>query len=332
MILMRYVRFFFSITALAALSACSGTRSLSVGTNANNLSSVADHRVAGRAISKETPLATVRPVAKITSASPADKLIALTFDDGPRPYVLFGSKESNRGPGLVDILDQNGVKATFFVVGWRLTPKTWGEPRHEENIGVSCLDAAEQLIRRGHELEDHTYSHLELRTAERKNGEQWVMHDVDRGAQAIKAVTGTQPRYVRPPDWILTDDARRDLQKQGYRVLTISQENPMALRDVNSLDYLCAGKAVGCPKPSLPDAVLQQIEQREKRGVYTHILAFHELSTTAAIMPRLISDLKARGYRFVTLTEYMKLVESKQGEPVKQAAMTRPRSVVAFSR
>jgi peptidoglycan/xylan/chitin deacetylase (PgdA/CDA1 family) len=152
-----------------------------------------------------------------------------------------------------------------------------------------------------------------------------VMHDVDRGAQAIKAVTGTQPRYVRPPDWILTDDARRDLQKQGYRVLTISQENPMALRDVNSLDYLCAGKAVGCPKPSLPDAVLQQIEQREKRSVYTHILAFHELSTTAAIMPRLIGELKARGYRFVTLTEYMKLVESKPGETVKQtAAVMRP--------
>jgi peptidoglycan/xylan/chitin deacetylase (PgdA/CDA1 family) len=153
---MRYVRFFFSIAALAALSGCSGTRSLSVGTNLNNVSTATDRRIAGGAISKETPAAVVRPVAKITSASPADKLIALTFDDGPRPYVLFGSKENNRGPGLVDILDQNGVKATFFVVGWRLTPKTWGEPRHEENIGVSCLDAAEQLIRRGHELEDHT--------------------------------------------------------------------------------------------------------------------------------------------------------------------------------
>jgi peptidoglycan-N-acetylglucosamine deacetylase len=329
---MRYARFFFSIAAFALLNACSGTRSLSVGTNPNSLSTVADHTVAGEAISKATPLAAARPVAKITSASPADKLIALTFDDGPRPYVLFGSKESNRGPGLADILDQNGVKATFFVVGWRLTPKTWGEPRHEENIGISCLGAAEQLIRRGHELEDHTYSHLELRSAEKKNGEQWVMHDVDRGAQAIKAVTGTQPRYVRPPDWILTDDARRDLQKQGYRVLTISQENPIALRDVNSLDYLCAGKAVGCPKPSLPDAVLQQIGQREKRSVYTHILAFHELSTTAAIMPRLINNLKARGYRFVTLTEYMKLVEAKQGEPVKQAAMTKPATVAGLSR
>jgi peptidoglycan-N-acetylglucosamine deacetylase len=329
---MRYARFFFSIAAFALLNACSGTRSLSVGTNPNNPSTVTDRTVAASVTSKATPAAMARPVAKITPGSSADKLIALTFDDGPRPYVLFGSKESNRGPGLADILDQNGVKATFFVVGWRLTPKTWGEPRHEENIGVSCLDAAEQLIRRGHELEDHTYSHMELRSAERKNGEQWVMHDVDRGAQAIKAVTGTQPRYVRPPDWILTDDARRDLQKQGYRVLTISQENPMALRDVNSLDYLCAGKAVGCPKPSLEDAVLQQIEQREKRGTYTHILAFHELSTTAAIMPRLISDLKARGYRFVTLTEYMKLVGSKQGEPVKQAMVRRGAQVAALNR
>jgi peptidoglycan/xylan/chitin deacetylase (PgdA/CDA1 family) len=277
--------------------------------------------------------ATARPVAKITSASTGDKLIALTFDDGPRPYVLFGSKESNHGPGLVEILDQNGVKATFFVVGWRLTPKTWGEPRHEEDIGVTCIDAAEQLIRRGHELEDHTYSHLELRTAEKKNGEQWVMGDVDRGAQAIKAVTGSQPRYVRPPDWIITSDARHDLEQQGYRVLTISQENPMALRDVNSLDYLCAGKAVGCPKPSLPEAVLQQVAQREKKGTFTHILAFHELSTTAAIMPQLISDLKARGYRFVTLTEYMKLVGSNPSEMVKQqAAVTRPTSVAALSR
>jgi peptidoglycan/xylan/chitin deacetylase (PgdA/CDA1 family) len=329
---MGYVRFLLSIAALAALSACSGSRSLSIGTNPNNSSAVASRSVAGSVKVKATPPATVRPVADTTSAFRGDKLIALTFDDGPRPYVLFGSKESNRGPGLVDILGQNGVKATFFVVGWRLTPRTWGEPRHEEDIGVTCIDAAQQLIRRGHELEDHTYSHLELRTAEKKNGEQWVRGDVDRGAQAIKAVTGTQPRYVRPPDWIITSDARHDLEQQGYRVLTISSENPMALRDVNSLDYLCAGKAVGCPKPSLPDAVLQQVEQRERKGTYTHILAFHELSTTAAIMPRLIGDLKARGYRFVTLTEYMKIVGPKTGEPVKQAAVVKQTSIAAVSR
>ena len=247
-----------------------------------------------------------------TPALAIDKLVALTFDDGPRPYVLFQNNGEHPGPGLMNVLDSNGVKATFFVVGWRLTPKTWGDKRYEENIGVSCLDAAQQLVKHGFELEDHTYSHVELRTAERKNGEQWVLGDVNRGAEAIKALTGAQPRYVRPPDWIITDDARRDLEREGYHLLTISSENPVALRDINSLDYLCTRKAVGCPKPSLADGVLRQIEQREKHGVYTHILAFHELSSTTAMMPELISDLKAKGYRFVTLSEYMQLVGEKR--------------------
>src|SRR5215469_7279399 len=245
------------------------------------------------------------------AAFSTDKLIALTFDDGPRPYVLFGSKGGRPGPGLVNVLDNHGVKATFFVVGWRLTPKTWGENRYEENVGITCIAAAQQLIQHGYELEDHTYSHVELRTAERKRGEQWVLGDVNRGAEAIRAVTGTQPRYLRPPDWIITDDARRDLEREGYHLLTISQENPIALRDVNSLDYLCTRTATQCPKPSLAGAVLKQVEQREKQGVYTHILAFHELSTTTAMMPELITQLKARGYRFVTLSEYMQLVGAK---------------------
>ena len=329
---MRYAKFFLSLAGLALLSACSSSHSFtnaaSVGNSASTHASVRE--VTFQPSDQPTALAgDVTPAATTTDVRP-EKLIALTFDDGPRPYVLFGTRGDHPTPGLADILDQHGVKATFFVVGWRLTPKTWGEPKHEDNIGVTCLDAAQQLIHRGHELEDHTYSHLELRTAEKKNGEQWVMRDVNRGAEAIKAVTGSQPRYVRPPDWILPDDARHDLQQQGYHVLTISSQNPMPMRDVNSLDYLCAGKnPVGCPKPSLPEGVLKQIEQREKKGTYTHILAFHELSSTTAIMPRLISDLKARGYKFVTLTEYMKLVNAKPVEPVKQAAVTGPVQAVS---
>ncbi|HEV2402023.1 MAG TPA: polysaccharide deacetylase family protein [Candidatus Sulfotelmatobacter sp.] len=249
---------------------------------------------------------------KDAATSSPQKLIALTFDDGPRPYVLLGDKGQHPGPGLISVLDSNGVKATFFVVGWRLTPKTWGDRRYEENIGVTCLDAAAQLVRDGQELEDHTYSHIELRTAERKRGEQWVLADVNRGAEAIKSVTGSEPRFVRPPDWVMPDDARHDLEREGFHLLTISSENPVALRDVNSLDYLCTSRnPAGCPKPSLAGGVLRQIEQREKQGVYTHILAFHELSSTAAALPDLITTLKARGYRFVTLTEYMHLVTTK---------------------
>jgi hypothetical protein len=108
---------------------------------------------------------------------------------------------------------------------------------------------------------------------------------------------------------MLPDDARHEIERRGFRVLTISSENPLALRDVNSADYLCAGAhPTQCPKPSLLDFVTKQIEQREKKGVYTHILAFHELTSTTAVMPQFISQMKARGYRFVTVQEYMRLV------------------------
>ncbi len=46
------------------------------------------------------------------------KLIAMTFDDGPRPLVLLGARDTGHA-GLLDMLDRSGVKATFFVVGWR---------------------------------------------------------------------------------------------------------------------------------------------------------------------------------------------------------------------
>jgi len=237
-----------------------------------------------------------------------EKLIALTFDDGPRPYVLFGN---NSKPGLISVLDQNNINATFFVMGWRLTPHTWGERRYETNIGITCVDAVRALVKRGDEIEDHTYSHMQLQAAEKQKGEAWVIGDVEHGAQMVQAVSGVHPKYVRPPDWILPDDARRDLEHRGYQILTIKGPAPLPLRDVNSVDYLCAGsRPVQCPKPSLGASVLKQIEQREKQGIHTHILAFHELTTTTSMLPDFISQLKSRGYRFVTVSEYMKLVGS----------------------
>jgi peptidoglycan/xylan/chitin deacetylase (PgdA/CDA1 family) len=266
------------------------------------------HILTARALLLTLSIVVVLLAVSAMPCAAAEKLIALTFDDGPRPYVLYGIKQPGAQPGLLDLLDHNGVKATFFVMGWRLTPKTWGEVPHETNIGITCLDAAHDVVRRGHEIENHTYSHADLRLAERKKGEGWVLMDVERGAEAVRNVTGSKPVYLRPPDWDLTEDTRADLEKRGFRILTISSHNALAMRDVNSLDYLCAGKASGCPKPSLAASVLKAIERREQMGTTTHILAFHELTTTTAQLPELISALKAKGYRFVTVSEYTRLL------------------------
>lgn len=243
-----------------------------------------------------------------------ERLVALTFDDGPRPYVLLDNGTSADSPGLLHVLDTHQVKATFFVMGWRLQPGAYDRD-HPTRIKVTYREAAQELIRRGHEIENHTYSHVMLPAAERKYGEGWALADVDRASWLIQDVTGSRPIFVRPPSWVIREQQRRELESHGYHIMSLSGHTAPAVRDVNSEDYFCAGKNLShCPKPSLEESVFRQIEQRERKGVYTHILVFHELPSSVVSLDRLIPELQQRGYRFVRLDEYEKMVKTRSSQ------------------
>ena len=68
--------------------------------------------------------------------NPAEKVIYLTFDDGPHPRVT---------PLVLDILDRFEVKATFFCVG--------------ENVS-RFPEVFDEVKRRGHAVGNHTFNHL----------------------------------------------------------------------------------------------------------------------------------------------------------------------------
>ena len=238
------------------------------------------------------------------------KLVALTFDDGPKPYVLLGTKSGAgvSSASLLDLLDRQGVKATFFVMGWRLSKNADDRCRKVDG-GVPCRQAAEEEHRRGHEIENHTYGHGAFSQMKRRYGEEWILNDIDKGSRIIESVTGTRPKYLRPPDWDIWEDFRKRIESRGYHVMTKSSAVPPALRDVDSEDYFCAGRNLSkCPKPSDYDYVLRTIEQRERHRVYDHILVFHELPQSLELLSRLIPELKQRGYSFVALQRYMEAV------------------------
>ena len=67
-----------------------------------------------------------------------EKMIALTFDDGPDP---------RQTPQILDILKREGVKATFFAVGNQML-------RHPALV--------ERILAEGHEIGNHTYSHTNI--------------------------------------------------------------------------------------------------------------------------------------------------------------------------
>ena len=243
------------------------------------------------------------------NASRGSKLIALTFDDGPKPFVLLGTRTGKglSSESLLELLDQQNVKATFFVMGWRLSKNADAKCRQDD--GGVCREAAEEEHRRGHEIENHTFGHGDFRPMVKRYGEDWVLNDIDKASTVIQSITGVKPSYVRPPDWTIWPELQKKIEARGYHVMTRSKDVPPAMRDVDSEDYFCAGRSLAkCPKPSDYDYVLRNIAQRERQGVEQHILVFHELPQSVELLSRLIPELKKRGYSFVPLRSYMREV------------------------
>lgn len=241
------------------------------------------------------------------------KLIALTFDDGPKPYVLLGltSGSGIKSKSLLDLLDHDHVKATFFVMGWRLSPLA--DKQCAKVDGAPCREGAEAEHRRGEEIENHTYGHGDFRLMERRYGGAWILKDIARASTTIEGITGTKPHFLRPPDWDIWPALQQKIEAQGYRVMTKSRSVPPQLRDVDSEDYFCVGKDKSkCPKPSDYDYVWRTITHREQEGVYGHILVFHELPQSVDLLSRLIPALQERGYKFVLLRDYMREIQEQQ--------------------
>jgi peptidoglycan/xylan/chitin deacetylase (PgdA/CDA1 family) len=244
--------------------------------------------------------------ARPTHRASSPKIIALTFDDGPRPWVLKGNSEAGHASAsLLDLLDREGAKATFFVMAWRLAPAADKDCR-KIDTGITCRQAAEEEHRRGHEIENHTYGHGNFRLMQKRYGEDWILNDIDRASRTIEPITGVKPQYLRPPDWEIWPELAQRIESRGYHIMGKSTTLPLVLRDVDSEDYFCVGKDLSkCPQPSLHDYVLRTIGQRERKGVFDHVLVFHEIPNSVEVLSRLIPDLKKRGYTFVTLAEYM---------------------------
>ncbi|MGM0336895.1 polysaccharide deacetylase family protein [Enterococcus sp. AZ008] len=100
-----------------------------------------------------------------------EKTVALTFDDGPDP---------NNTPKLLDILKQEKVNATFFVLGQNAQ-------QYPEIVKV--------IANQGHEVGNHTYSHRNLSSLNIDE----LSTEITATDEVIKNITGEYPKYVRPP-------------------------------------------------------------------------------------------------------------------------------------
>jgi peptidoglycan-N-acetylglucosamine deacetylase len=196
--------------------------------------------------------------------------IALTFDDGPDPKWT---------PAILDILKQENVPATFFVIG---------------KNGQAYPELLRRIVNEGHEVGNHTFTHPNLGEIPGR------ITDLELNAtqRLIESVTGRSTVLFRPPYF---GDAEADKP----------EEVVPAIR-AKDLGYVMVGLRIdpGDWKPGVTvDEIVQKTVDKamdtnpETRG---QVVLLHDSGgdrqATIEALPRIIHELRARGFKFVPVS------------------------------
>lgn len=114
----------------------------------------------------------VKSINKGGRRSGTGKAVALTFDDGPDP---------DSTPRILDILRENDLKATFFVIGRK---------------AAEYPHLLQRIADEGHTIGNHSFSHHNLIGVFSKRK---LQADIQRCNETIKEITGLSPMLFRPP-------------------------------------------------------------------------------------------------------------------------------------
>lgn len=215
--------------------------------------------------------------------------LALTFDDGPDPDWT---------PPILDILKRMKAPATFFVIG--------------ENA-LEHPNILNRIVAEGHELGNHTYTHPNL-ALDTKTGTQIELNTTQR---LIQAYTGRGTKLFRAPYFGDAEPTTADelnpalvAQEQGYTVVGLHA-------DPNDWK-----------RPGTDEIVRSTIEQVESADAdrSENVILLHDgggdRSQTLEALPRIITELRARGYEFVPVSKLAGLTHDQVMPPVSGNDLT----------
>ena len=195
-----------------------------------------------------------------------EKVVALTFDDGPNePYTSQ----------ILDILDSRGIKATFFTPGYNveLYPET-----------------ARRIIVEGHVLGNHSYSH-DANHALSMQG----CRDLSLAEEKIYGVTGVYPSLYRPPHGRKSPWEIQYANEQGLNEILWSISTPeLSGRTPEQM-------AEDIIKQAKPGGI---ILLHDGYGL-EHDNAHADKNATVLALPLIIDGLEAKGYSFVTVSDLL---------------------------
>ncbi len=187
--------------------------------------------------------------------------IALTFDDGPWDTTT---------DQILDILAQEGVKATFFWVGQAVQ----NQP-----------EVARRVVNAGHAIGNHTMHHRydSMSAAD-------AADEIETAAQVFQEVAGIRTKLFRPPGGYLNNGLADYAMNQGDTVVTwsVASSDTDSTRDAQTYVH----NVLSTIKPG---------------GIVLMHDGGGDRSKTVEALPVIIRSLKAQGYRFVTVPELLRL-------------------------
>ena len=231
-------------------------------------------------------------------------MVALTFDDGP--------DEQYTGP-ILDVLKQHGVAATFFMVGDNVARLPW---------------LARRVWDEGHELANHTFFHPNLAHV----SDQRVLLEVNATQLAIEAVTGHSTLEFRAPYSAdaepRTSEEVRPLVLVGRKGAQKGQSYVTVGESVDPKDWDAWSRgadneqrldANGAPlartAQEIANYTISEVVAQRGNIVLLHDAGGDRTQTIAAL-PRIITELRKHGYRFVTVSELLNRPPRSLNPPV----------------
>ena len=212
---------------------------------------------------------------KNTYPSDGEKMVFLTFDDGP---------SLDNTPKVLDILKEYGVKATFFVLGTNL------------DNGVEYENLLKRTLEEGHAIANHGYSHnYSYLYPERVINYNNLIADMNKSHELMKKILGDDfnTRVLRLPgglrSWKGQSENLERLNNAGYSVI-----------EWNALSGDADGRVVNDPNAFFEYAI-KTAGNSNCVVLLMHDFAGKAGSISAQALPQIIEYFRNRGYQFRTM-------------------------------
>ncbi len=186
------------------------------------------------------------------------KYIALSFDDGPNTTIT---------PMVLDVLEENGVKASFFVIGQNIT---------EESAVVM-----QRAAKMGCTIENHSMTHQHMSRFDEKT----IKDEIAKTDALVEKYVGRTPKFFRPP---------------------YIDHNPL-MHDSIAKIFISGVGCNDWVKEVTAEQRLETMLTTIKDGDIFLLHDFEGNENTVEALKKLIPEMKSRGFTFVTIPELFEI-------------------------